>query len=503
MHASLLTPDVPGHTFGVSREESSSAVGAIQRFLGSRLSLSIAAAFGLCLHLSGGLSLYSLLDRFLSWCFLLILLFTLQQFVRQPRKVPVILIIAVLQYYVLFGAAVFTQEFVPLIWGIFVPNLDAITLALELALASELLFIGAFAFGGRKFTKAKAIFWRLFPEVPARGGFLISVYALLGVLVWSLLMLMPNSIPVSVRQILICVINPYLALALLFYSGYVGDRKLYRILAFAAMIAMSLLGLVHGMLVNFAAPLYIAILSMWLWSARRVALYWCAVASIAFLVLNPAKVLFRQQAYRDLNNLNVTNIDDVTERALLWRDAVATFWSSPFASREAVEATSQRTSTLLMFAQTVDWVPNVVPFKRGDGIGTAMLFFIPRLAWPSKPEVTFLYNRYAVDFGYLTYRGTKSTTVGTSLLSEGYWDFGAVGVLIYSALFGGLLGLFFGGPAGRTSSRLLVLVAYSAANFELLYAFTTFMSSLFSFFAGLWVAWMFITGAGGRLRGPG
>ena len=152
-------------------------------------------------------------------------------------------------------------------------------------------------------------------------------------------------------------------------------------------------------------------------------------------------------------------------------------------------STASRASDLLSFTQTIDLVPHVIPYNEGEGMDDAMLFWIPRIIWPSKGSTTdLIYNRYALTFGYLAPEDVGKTAVGISLFAEGYWNYGAYGVFAFLFVAGLILGTLFGnnGKTGQVST--LVCIVYVAPTILVLQALSVTLSSLPSFLIGVTIA---------------
>ena len=99
-----------------------------------------------------------------------------------------------------------------------------------------------------------------------------------------------------------------------------------------------------------------------------------------------------------------------------------------------------------------------------------------------------IYNRYALTFGYLDAEDIGRTAVGISVFTEGYWNFGVYGVLLFLICSGLLLGACFGnnGEVGEVST--LVCIVYVAPTILILQALSVTLSSLPTFLIGVSIA---------------
>src|SRR5262249_41641448 len=82
--------------------------------------------------------------------------------------------------------------------------------------------------------------------------------------------------------------------------------------------------------------------------------------------------------------------------------------------------------------------PQTVPFWGGTTYSNLIYMAIPRILWPDKPE----YGSNLVQFGHLynyTLDDDYQTSVAYSYLTEGYMNFGYLGLYVTAILFAVLL----------------------------------------------------------------
>jgi hypothetical protein len=445
------------------------------------------AATGLVLHLAFALPLYRWYDRLLAWIPLVILLFLLRRYVLQAHKSIPILVLVALQIYVFFSVPQFSQEDLNLIAGeVYAPSMNGVTLAMVLTVGGELAFVLAYQLAARLTRRFSGALYQTTQTPDLSWARVAKIYALVAFLVYTASALTLGYLPVSVRYPTTQLFNVYLALAILVYLGHSFGRR--RLIVFAYLLAtgMAFVGLLQGMLTAIMGPFVLLFLARWVWG-RVFDFRWAVVAVLAILFINPVKNEFR--LLPSWLNQNVSSIDLVQNRLRDWSASFEKVWVQGDAQESVYASTASRASDLLSFTQAVDLVPNVIPYNEGEGMDDAMLFWIPRVLWPSKGSTTdLIYNRYALTFGYLDPEDVGKTAVGISLFAEGYWNFGAPGVLLFLFSSGLLLGCLFGnnGKSGQVST--LICVVYIAPTILPLQALSVTLASLPSFIIGITIA---------------
>jgi hypothetical protein len=448
----------------------------------------LVAGIGIALHMTFALSRYTWYQRLLACGPLIILLFLLRQATQQSYKnVPIPLLVA-LQIYIFYSVPQFTQDGITL-WGgeYFEPSQYAITQSLVLVIAGELLFMLGFTIATRMSWRSTTLFYRLNPTPTLRWRLAVLFYALLGFAIYSLSALRAEYVPVLLRYTVGTLLNPYLGLILILFLGLTYERKSLVILGHIMAIAMAMIGFIQGLLGGMIGPFFALFLSKWIWG-KEFKIRSVVLIILAAILINPVKDEFRMLAWVEKD---VSSIDRVVERLEDWARAFDSVWIEGTSDRTPVTSTASRTNDLLPFAQSIDYVPDIIPYNRGDGLVDAVLFWIPRVIWPDKKSSSDLvYNRYAVEFGFMDLEGTKSTTVGASVFTEGYWNFDKYGVLAFLFTYGVILGFLFGNNGKSESVSLIICVVYVAPSIFVLQALTVAVASLFSFMvaaiAALW-----------------
>ena len=221
------------------------------------------------------------------------------------------------------------------------------------------------------------------------------------------------------------------------------------------------------------------------------------VLLVAVIIVNPVKNQYRQDTWSstELSSRYVSSLDELGSRLLAWGHAFKVVWlkGTSGTTHDNLSETAVRASDLLSFAQVIDFVPLGVPYNMGKGMKESLLYWIPRVLWPSKGSNTqLLYSRYAVEFGYATTEGTKTTTVGASIFSEGYWNYGVSGVLIFLAVAGIMLGALLGHNGKNGDASGVIAMSYLGNNVLLLQALAVTIPSAISFAVGTIMAWWLV-----------
>lgn len=460
----------------------------------------LAATMDLGAHLALARPIYALTDRLGAWVLFLVLLATIRNFLRDAtRSVPIPPMIAA-QVYVFYGLSQFSQERLVLLAGVYNPSAEAVSIAVWLAVIGELVCLLAYWVTSR-LLGARTLVDRLFPQPSGEWKAATIIYSVPALGVYTISAFRPDYLPVAVRMVILQSFNAYLALGLLLYQGYrLGDRASLQ-LGWLMIFVMALVAFVQGFMGTVAFPLIIGFISAWLWGGT-IRMRWVVLAIVGVIVINPAKDRYRLMAWQDKD---VSSFSKITERLQTWVIAFEQAWGSR--DEDSVKGnlmeTADRSSDFLSFAQTIDFVPNQVPLNLGRGLETSLFYWIPRLVWPDKPNTSDLINnRYAIDFGYITTEGTKTATIGASLFTEGYWNFGWWGVLAFLSAAGVMLGLILGHSGRRSDVSTIVSLAYMGAAILLLQPLSMALPAAITFMVGIWIAFALVRGMAHILRGP-
>ncbi len=448
---------------------------------------SAVAAIGLVLHLWLALPLYAWYDRLLAWVPLVIFLVLLRQYVRETHKSIPLLVLVALQIYIFFSLPQFSQEDLSLTMGeTYSPTNSAITMAMVLTVAGELLFILGYSVAAFFAAKGPKVFQKI-SEAPTPNWIrMAKLYSLVAFVVYTAATITVGYLPLSVRHLMTQLFNVHLGLALLLYIGHTFKNR--RLLAFAYVFAlgMSFIGLLQGMLGAIVGPFVLLFLTRWVWG-KVFDFRWAVFAVLAVLILNPVKNEFR--ALPSWLNPEINSTELVQDRLNDWWNSFERVWVEGEAEDHVYTSTASRTNDLLSLTQAIDLVPEVIPYNAGEGMDDAMVFWIPRVLWPGKGGSTdLIYNRYALSFGYLSPEQVGKTSVALSVFTEGYWNFGIYGVIIFLFSSGLLFGAVFGNNGKNEQISTIVCIVYVAPTTLVLQALSVTLSSLPSFLIGITIA---------------
>lgn len=447
------------------------------RILGSRAAYAIIGGLGFPVHMMAARPLYGTVDRFLAWVLLVVFLVVTLRFVRsRARSVPLVPLIC-LQYYIFYGFTQLSQERLALVGGQYVPPPAAITMALILAVSAQLLVLTGARLGAMFPVRARDVIWNKYPRpcsswvaVAMAYAALAGAYALFSL--WN-----PRVVPLELRRITAVILNPYLAIIVVFFLAFRRRETALWAVGTVLVILMMLVGLFSSVLEIMIVPIVLVFATAWMWGPG-IRARWVIVVVLAYVALAPAKRVYREMP----GPLSLSN------SVWRWQQALYETWSRPGATRRSFEIGSARASGLLYLAEGIDWTPRIVPYYEGRGFSDAMLFFIPRILWLDKPEITDLVNnRWARDFGISTQEVLERTTFGLVQPLDGYLDFGIPGALAYPFVFGLILGWLFLSEAQGAMARNMVGLVFIAEFVQVLGPLQNQIASLGSLVVGTWV----------------
>jgi hypothetical protein len=184
-----------------------------------------------------------------------------------------------------------------------------------------------------------------------------------------------------------------------------------------------------------------------------------AISVAAFLILNPAKALFRQQ---------VSDSGPITfEQALVvWQDSLTDTWST-----QTIERTEARDGALRTTAERLDYnwlsahvysvVPDRIPYQLGRTYEDVPLLLVPRILYPDKPTSQGrTRSRWLIELGVQSSSSTDTVAISLPASAEAYWNFGWLGVFVVGTTLGLSVGALFrvriADPLGRVAWTVLV-----------------------------------------------
>jgi hypothetical protein len=185
-----------------------------------------------------------------------------------------------------------------------------------------------------------------------------------------------------------------------------------------------------------------------------------AVIIAAFLIVNPAKALFRQAATGPL---------DFGEAAALWSTSLEQTWQPELgrkgtAREDALKATSSRVDQNGVAAHVYSMVPSRKPFAYGRTYEDIPLMLVPRVLYPDKPTSQgYTRSRWTVEIGIQNPRTLDTTAYSIPAYAEAYWNFGWLGVAGVPLLLGLVVGLILrinvADPIARAGWTVLVVTS--------------------------------------------
>jgi hypothetical protein len=195
---------------------------------------------------------------------------------------------------------------------------------------------------------------------------------------------------------------------------------------------------------------------------------WSAGVAIiaAFLIINPAKALFREAASGASGPL------DFGEVAALWSTSLEQTWQPALGRKElgreeAFKATSSRVDQNGLAAHVYSMVPSRKPFANGRTYEDIPLMLVPRVLYPDKPTSQgYTRSRWTVEIGIQNPRTLDTTAYSIPAYAEAYWNFGWLGVAGVPFLLGVFVGLILrinvADPIARAGWTVLVVTTCTA-----------------------------------------
>jgi hypothetical protein len=250
--------------------------------------------------------------------------------------------------------------------------------------------------------------------------------------------------------------SPEISLGLLFWDAHVTRSSTSRLLAWIAVVVISFEGLASGMLGSALLPWIVAMLQLWVLE-RRVPGRFIISSVLIVLVLNPAKVTYRQLSWRNREDISLGTV------AKNWGDALVQTYSVDNLDgkyESAATGVASRMSTLMQVIHIFEWVPARIPHAGPRAWIDLPLTYVPRLFWPDKPSPTREFNqRYTTTFRLQTAKMVDHTTLTLPSVGDGYWRLGWLGIVLEAIFIGVALGIIHG--LGRSTSRALTIIGTS------------------------------------------
>ncbi len=221
----------------------------------------------------------------------------------------------------------------------------------------------------------------------------------------------------------------------------VRKRKRHLAMLYVLMAFTALRGFSTTMLEAILLPLAVMFIGKWTFT-RKLPVGSLAAIAAGVLFFSPVKMEIRRVA---LDEAQTGRASSSTSRAVDWINQASQFWWETLSGRrrlsESATDASSRTDLVHQFAYMQEMTPAVIPYQYGSDYYYFLVSPIPRALWPDKPAATESAVRFEVDYGLTTEEGTKGTTIGPTLIGEGYVNFGIVGALLVMVFQGFILSL--------------------------------------------------------------
>jgi len=218
-------------------------------------------------------------------------------------------------------------------------------------------------------------------------------------------------------------------------------RKRHMIMLYFLIAFASLRGFSTTMLEAILLPLAVLFIGKWTFT-KKLPLGSLAAIAAGVLFFSPVKMEIRRVA---LDEAQTGRASSSTSRAVDWVNQASEFWWETLSGRrrlsESATDASSRTDLVHQFAYMREVTPTLIPYQYGADYYYFLISPIPRAIWPDKPAATESAVRFEVDYGLTTEEGTKGTTIGPTLIGEGYINFGIAGSVLVMLFQGFILSL--------------------------------------------------------------
>jgi hypothetical protein len=238
---------------------------------------------------------------------------------------------------------------------------------------------------------------------------------------------------------------PILAFAILFRNFIRGQSNVFdKVLILGFLIVRLVGGLSSGWL-GVSASILVICGAIYLMERRRVP-RWALIFVVLFtLFFQVGKDDFRRTYWQGGEIGAQQEQGGRVERVAFWAQNSFDKWNEALsdnsgeAFRRALNPSVSRVSLLNQTANVVELTPSVVPYQYGWLYSYMAITWIPRFVWPDKPSVSEANQYYQVAYGLTSEDDLGKVSISVGLLTEGFMNFGWVGVV--GIMF--LAGIFF------------------------------------------------------------
>jgi hypothetical protein len=485
----------PGWARGRRANQDQGAVGVVA-YAFERLSwLAIVAIFAA--HVFFGAEDYPVLVRAILAAPAAVFILEARAYVKNRSGEMPFIALAMLQFYVAFGFAVFVPaRFYDLNGPVLFASQTFVSAGLAVLVGCLSTWAGA-RVGMHAGRALATVAPKLLPpeELPRRWDEAFFVFAGASAFLGIVVAFRPEAIPASVGVALgyLLQLDLVMGMACVQAPRFLGAWMNELILGFSLS-----LGLLRGQLEPLARTTVAFVSGTWS-QVRRVPVWLLAGVVVLFLILQPAKRSYREQVWE--RSARTGEQIGFAGRIGAWGKAV-----SDLAEEDRSEGSSAmgRLTELAPAMHALQMIPQRVPYLNGDSFLEILYAPVPRLIWRDKPTTEArLTQRYAVIFGLQTERGARTTAIGLNVLVEGYWNLGWYGIVI--ACFGAGLSSGASQSLFKGHWALRVVGVAQIACVSVIDAVSNFYSQVFQMVVGrliaIWAIYWFARFLERRRRG--
>ena len=372
------------------------------------------------------------------------------------RRMP-FLAISAATYFAFFGLAILWVDDLRTVRGYLALDDDSISKAQLVVLVSFASFVLGYRWLVRPGHRMGARFAQLMPKADLRRGSLGVLLSWAGLVTTNelLMALRMPLVPKQLEFLVSVVLSPSLLLGVLLWWYHAVPTRTRALVLFGVMAFLAFGGLLSGMVGAALRPVMVVGVGLALLT-RRIPWRLALIGAAAFIVVQPAKMAYREQVFADAQGRS--RGAGVQERVSIWSQSVEEAWQGPASSEKSqLRETMSRTSELMFVVQAVEWVPDKVAYSYGTQWMSVLYSWVPRIVWPDKPSPgEFLSRNYALTFNLQTAESARTTAVNLVQQVDGYWAMGWFGVALTAFVFGALLGLLAGMLEWRTWGQFAI-----------------------------------------------
>ncbi|MBF0153969.1 MAG: hypothetical protein HQL64_09550 [Magnetococcales bacterium] len=199
-------------------------------------------------------------------------------------------------------------------------------------------------------------------------------------------------------------------------------------------ILISTLVIISGlMLVSVVLWIFPGILGFTL-GRGRIPFRMIVIIGVAFTLLSVGKGTARTIYWGS----QISSVSDIYQRLTDWANISLQSFQSNTETSSFMLADRMNFSGVL--GMVIQRTPEEVPFIEGTTYAMLPSMIVPRFLWPEKPDGHAATIYLGIHYGVHTIDEIIMTSIGIGLLGEAYANFGFFGVVVFSGIFGWILG---------------------------------------------------------------